>query len=60
MLAKYFTNTLLRRIYEFTTGDLEPYLKLSNLMYDGVNLFSDLLEKSKTDSTIKSFLVPRI
>lgn len=60
MIGKFFTNTLLRRIYEFTTGDLEPYLKLSNLLYDGMDLFADLLEESKSDSTIKSFFVPKI
>lgn len=59
MIGKFFTNTLLRRIYEFTTGDLEPYLKLSNLLYDGMDLFADLLEDSKSDSTIKSFFVPK-
>lgn len=60
MIGKFFTNTLLRRVDEFTMDELELYLKLSNLYNDGVDLFLDLLEESKTDSTIKSCVVPEI
>lgn len=59
MLTKYFTNTLLRRFYEFTAGDLEPFLKLNDLLHDGLDYFDNLLKESEKEESIKVYLVPK-
>lgn len=59
LLNKYFTNTLLRRIYEFTTDDLEPYLNLNDLLRDGIEFFDNLLKESEKDESIKVYSVSK-
>lgn len=59
MIGKFFTNTLLRRIYEFTMDDLEPYLNLNSLLVDESDNFTEALKQSRDDKFVKASLVPK-
>lgn len=59
MIGKFFTNTLLRRIYEFTMDDLEPYLNLNSLLVDESDNFTEALKQSRYDEFVKASLVPK-
>ncbi|WP_185216068.1 hypothetical protein [Sphingobacterium mizutaii] len=59
MIGKFFTNTLLRRIYEFTMDDLEPYLNLNSLQVDESDNFTEALKESRDNEFVKASLVPK-
>ncbi|SEG41153.1 hypothetical protein SAMN05421877_107236 [Sphingobacterium lactis] len=58
MIGKFFTNTLLRRIYEFTMNDLEPYLNLNSLIVDESDNFIEALKESRDDDFVMASIVP--
>lgn len=59
MIGKFFTNTLLRRIYEFTMDDLEPYLNLNSLLVDESDNFTEALKDSRDNEFVNASLVPK-
>ncbi|OYD40325.1 hypothetical protein ACF3OC_12390 [Sphingobacterium cellulitidis] len=58
LIGKFFTNTLLRRFYEFTMDDLEPYLNLNSFLVDGLDNFTEALKESRNNEFVKASLVP--
>lgn len=49
MISADLTNMLLRRIYEFSKVELEPFLKIGTLNQDCVRVFDELLELTKVE-----------
>jgi len=47
MISGPFASTLLRRIYEFTPGELDPFVKIGSLCTDCVQIFNHILEQAK-------------
>jgi hypothetical protein len=50
MISEEFASRLIRRIYEFTPGEMEPFVKIGSLYTDCVETFNRLLEESKVES----------
>lgn len=49
MISEEFASRLIRRIYEFTPGEMEPFVKIGSLYTDCVETFNRLLEESKVE-----------
>lgn len=49
MISEDFASTLIRRIYEFTPGEMEPFVRIGSLCQDCIQLFNQLIEDSKTE-----------
>ncbi len=49
LIGDYFTNTLLRRIYEFTTGDLEGKIHIGSLNSDCFSTISKIIDISNNN-----------
>jgi len=49
MISEDFASTLLRRIYEFTPGEMEPFVRIGSLYNDCIQLFNQLNEEAKTE-----------
>jgi bacterioferritin-associated ferredoxin len=49
MISEDFASTLIRRIYEFTPGEMEPFVRIGSLCQDCVQLFNQLIEESKSE-----------
>jgi hypothetical protein len=49
MISEEFASRLIRRIYEFTPGEMEPFVKIGSLYTDCVETFNILLEESKVE-----------
>jgi len=50
MISENFASTLIRRIYEFTPGEMEPFVRIGSLHNDCIQLFNQLIEKAKTET----------
>lgn len=48
-----FASTLIRRIYDFTPGEIEPFVNINSLHGDCINTFEDILQLSKTERNHK-------
>lgn len=59
MLPADMASTLLRRIYEFTPGAMEPFVSIVDFNKDCISLFENLIEESKKDHTIQVRSIPR-
>lgn len=44
-----FANTLIRRIYEFTPGEMEPFVNFNSLHSDCINTFEETLQLTKIE-----------
>lgn len=49
MISDLFANTLIRRIYQFTPGSMEPFVKFNSLYHTCYNTFENLLISSKSE-----------
>ncbi len=59
ILPKDMASTLIRRIYQFTPGEMEPFVSIISLSMDCISLFENLLNESKNNSTIQIIEVQR-
>lgn len=50
MIGDDMASGLLRRIYEYTPGDMEVFVRFGSLYHDCVSTFDQLLENLKTES----------
>lgn len=50
MVSENMASTLLRRIYEFTSGELEPFVSLESLSMDCIAYFENSLQKDKNEN----------
>lgn len=50
LIGDYFTNTLLRRIYEFTSGDLEGKIHIGSLNSDCFSTISQMIDLAENNS----------
>jgi|GEM_PF-1500265 len=50
MISENFASALIRRIYEFTPGEMEPFIRIGSLCQDCIQVFKQLIEESKTES----------
>ena len=50
MIGDDMASGLIRRIYEYTPGDMEVFVRFGSLCHDCVSTFDQLLEKLKTES----------
>ena len=48
MISDIFASTLIRRIYEFTPGEMEPFVKIGTLYLDCVKVMAAVFEETKT------------
>lgn len=48
MISENFASTLIRRIYEFTPGEMEPFVRIGSLYNDCIKIFNQLVEEAKT------------
>lgn len=53
MISSDMTSTLLRRIYEFTPGGMEPFVRIGSLDANCIDTFDQLIEQSKSDPSHK-------
>jgi len=49
MIGQDMASGIIRRIYEFTPGEMEPFVRIGNLNLDCVNVFHKLLEEQETN-----------
>jgi hypothetical protein len=49
MISEVFASTLIRRIYDFTPGEMEPFVRIGSLCQDCIQLFNQLIEESKNE-----------
>lgn len=49
LIGDYFTNTLLRRIYEFTNGDLEGKIHIGSLNTDCFSTISQMIDLAENN-----------
>jgi bacterioferritin-associated ferredoxin len=49
MISEDFASTFIRRIYDFTPGEMEPFVRIGSLCQDCVQLFNQLIEESKNE-----------
>jgi len=50
MLGEDMASTLIRRIYEFTPGELSVFVRIGSLYHDCVETFNQMLEDMQTES----------
>lgn len=50
MIGDDMASGLIRRIYEYTSGDMEVFVRFGSLYHDCVSTFDQLLENLKTES----------
>jgi hypothetical protein len=51
MIGNDFSNTLIRRIYQFTSGEMESFVNIDSLCFDCVNALDDILNISEKDNS---------
>ena len=49
MISEDFASTFIRRIYDFTPGEMEPFVRIGSLFQDCIQLFNQLIEDSKNE-----------
>lgn len=49
MISEDFASTFIRRIYDFTPGEMEPFVRIGSLCQDCIQLFNQLIEESKNE-----------
>lgn len=49
MISENFASTLLRRIHDFTSGDIEPFVKIGSLNTDCNAIFLELMEYATSE-----------
>lgn len=56
MISQVFASTLIRRIYEFTPGELEPFVRIGSLFEDCTEIFEKIIQESKIENihTVKT------
>jgi hypothetical protein len=59
MLPNGMASTLIRRIYDFTPGEMELFVDITSLNFDCIDLFEFKLSESKVDTNIKVTNVER-
>lgn len=47
MISDLFASLLIRRIYEFTPGEMEPFVRIGSLYLDCVKVYTQVFEESK-------------
>lgn len=47
MIGQDMASGIIRRIYEYTPGEMEPFVRIGNLNLDSVNIFHKLLEEQE-------------
>ena len=47
MISETFASTFIRRIYEFTPGEMEPFVRIGSLCNDCIDTFNKLIEEAK-------------
>ena len=50
MLGEDMASTLIRRIYEFTPGEMSVFVRIGSLYHDCVETFNQMLEDMQTES----------
>ena len=50
MISSNFASTLLRLIYEFTPGEMEPFVRIGSLYSDCIEVVGKLIEEAKTET----------
>lgn len=55
MISEDFASTFIRRIYDFTPGEMEPFVRIGSLRQDCIQLFNQLIEESKNEDYHKIF-----
>jgi hypothetical protein len=46
MISETFASTFIRRIYEFTPGEMEPFVRIGSLCNDCIDTFNKLIEEA--------------
>ncbi len=49
MIGPDMSSGIIRRIYEFTLGEIEPFVRIGSLSQDCVVVFNELIEEQKTN-----------
>ncbi len=49
IIGRDFANTLIRRIYEFTPGEMESFVDFGSLYGDCIAIYDEVLESAKTE-----------
>lgn len=50
MLGEDMASTLIRRVYEFTPGEMEVFVRIGSLYHDCVDTFNQMIEEIQTES----------
>ncbi len=50
MIGQEMSSGIIRRIYEYTPGDMEPFVRIGSLYVDCIEVFNKLIEEQKTQS----------
>ncbi|MCL7765049.1 hypothetical protein MPF19_16620 [Polaribacter sp. Z014] len=53
MISNDFTSTLIRRIYEFTSGEMESFVAIGSLYEDCLTSFNNLLKRTEIETNHK-------
>tara|TARA_B110000114_G_scaffold182532_1_gene222011 strand:+ start:703 stop:1518 length:816 start_codon:yes stop_codon:yes gene_type:complete len=49
MISENMASTLIRRIYQFTPGEMEPFVKIGSLYDDCIGVFNQIIEEAKVE-----------
>ena len=49
MIGEVMANTLLRRIYEFTPGEMEVFVTIGSLYHDCIKTFNQMIEEMESE-----------
>jgi hypothetical protein len=50
MIGEDMASTLIRRVYQFTPGEMEVFVRIGSLYHDCITTFDQLIEELKTES----------
>lgn len=59
ILPDDMASTLIRRIYQFTSDEMEPFVSIISLSMDCISMFENLLKESKSNQAIQIIEVQR-
>lgn len=59
MISELFASTLIRRIYQFTPGEMEPFVKIGSLYTDCMEIFNKMIDETKIEPYHKVTIQPR-
>lgn len=50
MISQNFASTLIRRVYQFTSGEMEPFVSIGSLYDDCIGVFKQIMDEAEVES----------